>query len=183
MEATDVFVPRERTFSLLTGSPKHADYILPFFGTLASGVAAVGLGLARAAIDTFVAMAKTKTPPGSKRTLTNRELVQMDVARAEAKLRGARAFLYEAIEEATAKPSLLTRARLRLAASNAAEESAAVVGIAYKAGGGSAIYSKSPLQRHFRDANVVTHHIMVNDMATALAGKVMLGVDADTTTL
>jgi alkylation response protein AidB-like acyl-CoA dehydrogenase len=183
IEVTDVVVPRERSFSLLTGAPKHAGYTLPFFGVLASGVAAVGLGIARAAIDTFVAMAKSKTPPGSKRTLAHRDLVQMDVARAEAKLRSARAFLYEAVEEAVASPSLVTRARLRLAACHAAEESAAVVAIAYKGGGGSAIYAKSPLQRYFRDANVVTHHIMVNDVATTLAGRVLLGVESDTTTL
>ena len=75
------------------------------------------------------------------------------------------------------------RARLRLAACHAAEESAAVVAIAYKAGGGAAIYAKSPLQRYFRDAHVVTHHIMVNDVATTLAGRVLLGVESDTTTL
>lgn len=183
VEVTDVLVPRERSFSLLTGAPTHAGYTLPFFGVLASGVAAVGLGIARAAIDSFVAMAKSKTPPGSKRTLAHRDLVQMDVARAEAKLRSARAFLYEAVEEAVAAPSLLTRARLRLAACHAAEESAAVVAIAYKAGGGAAIYAKSPLQRYFRDAHVVTHHIMVNDVATTLAGRVLLGVESDTTTL
>lgn len=183
LEVSDVLVPKERTFSLVTGKPKHGGYEIPFFGVLASGVAAVGLGIARAAIDTFVAMAKSKTPPGSKRTLAHRELVQMDVARAEQKLRAARAFLFEAVDEATKTPSLVTRARLRLAASYAAEESAAVVALAYKAGGGSAIYAKSPLQRHFRDANVVTHHIMVNDVATTLAGRVLLGVESDTTTL
>ena len=183
VEVTDVVVPRERSFSLLTGTPTHAGYTLPFFGVLASGVAAVGLGIARAAIDSFVAMARSKTPPGSKRTLAHRDLVQMEVAKAEAKLRSARAFLYEAVEEAVASPSLLTRARLRLAACHAAEESAAVVAIAYKAGGGAAIYAKSPLQRYFRDAHVVTHHIMVNDVATTLAGRVLLGVESDTTTL
>jgi alkylation response protein AidB-like acyl-CoA dehydrogenase len=185
LEVTDVVVPRARTFSLLTGRPKHAGYTLPFYGVLASGVAAVGLGIARAALDTFVTMAKTKTPPGSKRTLAHRELVQLDVAKAEARLRAARAFLFEAMAEATAgdAPSLAARARLRLAAAHAAEESAAVTSVAYQAGGGSAIYAKSPLQRHFRDAHVVTHHVMVNATATTLAGRVLLDVESDTTTL
>jgi alkylation response protein AidB-like acyl-CoA dehydrogenase len=183
IEAVDVVVPRARTFSLLTGQPKHAAYTLPFFGILASGVAAVGLGIARAALDTFVAMAKSKTPPGSKRTLAHRELVQVDVARAEAKLRAARAFLFEAMAEAMAEPTLASRARLRLAAAHAAEESAAVTAIAYQAGGGSAIYAKSPLQRQFRDAHVVTHHVMVNATATTLAGRVLLDLESDTTTL
>jgi alkylation response protein AidB-like acyl-CoA dehydrogenase len=183
IEVVDVVVPRARTFSLLTGQPKHAGYTLPFFGILASGVAAVGLGIARAALDTFVAMAKSKTPPGSKRTLAHRELVQVDVARAEAKLRAARAFLFEAMAEAMAEPTLASRARLRLAAAHAAEESAAVTAIAYQAGGGSAIYAKSPLQRQFRDAHVVTHHVMVNATATTLAGRVLLDLESDTTTL
>jgi alkylation response protein AidB-like acyl-CoA dehydrogenase len=183
IEAVDVVVPRARTFSLLTGQPKHAGYTLPFFGILASGVAAVGLGIARAALDTFVVMAKSKTPPGSKRTLAHRELVQVDVARAEAKLRAARAFLFDAMAEAMAEPTLASRARLRLAAAHAAEESAAVTAIAYQAGGGSAIYAKSPLQRQFRDAHVVTHHVMVNATATTLAGRVLLDLESDTTTL
>lgn len=191
IEVADVVVPRARTFSLLSGRPKHAGYTLPFFGVLASGVAAVGLGIARAAIDTFVTMATTKTPPGSKRTLVHRELVQMDVARAEAKLRSARAFLFEAMEEAMAATAggndtpaaLIARARLRLAASHAAEESAAVTALVYQAGGGSAIYAKSPLQRQFRDAHVVTHHLMVSQTATTLAGRVLLHVESDTTTL
>ncbi len=192
LEVTDVVVPRARTFSLLSGQPKHAGYTLPFFGVLASGVAAVGLGIARAAVDTFVTMAKTKTPPGSKRTLAHRELVQMDVAKAEARLRAARAFLFEAMDEAVAAtqrdgteapPAIVARARLRLAASHAAEESAAVTALVYQAGGGSAIYTKSPLQRQFRDAHVVTHHLMVSRTATTLAGRVLLGVESDTTTL
>lgn len=183
-EVTDVVVPRSRTFSLLGDRPRHDGYALPFFGVLASGVAAVGLGIARAAIDTFVAMAKSKTPPGSKRTLAHRELVQVDVASAEAKLRAARAFLFEAIEEASAAPEALApRATLRLAAAHAAEEAAAATALMYRAGGGSAIYAKSPLQRHFRDAHVVTHHVMVSATATTLAGRVMLDVETDTAML
>ena len=189
IEARDVVVPHGRTFSLLSGQQKHAGYTLPFFGVLAAGVAAVGLGIGRAALDGFVAIAKSKTPPGSKRTLAHRELVQLDVARGEARLRAARAFLYQAMEEATAgwpadqTPSLALRARLRLAASHAAEEAAAVTALAYQAGGGAAIYAKSPLQRQFRDAHVVTHHLMVSPIATQLAGRLLLELESDTTTL
>ena len=189
LEVTDVVVPRGRTVSLITGLPKHAGYTLPFFGVLAAGVAGVGLGIARAALDSFVGMAKTKTPPGSKRTLAHRELVQVDVGKAEARLAAARAFLYEALEEASTvasasdAPSLTSRARLRLAATHAAEESAAVTSLAYQGGGGAAIYAKSPLQRYFRDAHVVTHHLMVAPTSTMLAGRVLLDLDSDTSTL
>lgn len=185
IEAKDVVVPRARVFSLIADRPRHEGYALPFFGVLACGVAAVGLGIARAAIDAFVAMAKTKTPPGSKRTLAHRELVQVDVARAEAKVRAARAFMHEALGEAIASggAALEPRARLRLAAAHAAEASAEAVASMYQAGGGSAIYARSPLQRHFRDAHVVTHHVMVSAAATQLAGRVLLGVETDTALL
>jgi len=182
LEVNDLEVARNRTFSLLSGQQKHAWCTLPFFGILAGGVAAVGLGLARAAIDSFVTMAQSKTPPGSKRTVAHRELVQLDVAKA--------AFLFEAMEEAIASADagqavapLAARARLRLAACHAAEEASAVTALMYQAGGGSAIYSKSPLQRYFRDAHVVTHHLMVSATATTMAGRVLLGVESDTTTL
>ena len=90
----------------------------------------------------------------------------------------------EATAGGTDTPAALTaRARLRIAASHAAEESAAVTALAYEAGGGSAIYARSPLQRQFRDAHVVTHHLMVSKTATTLAGRVLLGVESDTTTL
>ena len=188
IEVTDVVVPRARTFSLVTGTPKHAGYTLPFFAVLAGGVAAVGLGIARAAIDAFVSTAKTKVTPGGKRTMAHRELVQLEVAKAEAKLGGARAFLYETMEEvaraaANGPPPLAARARLRLAAAHAATEAAAVTALVYEAGGGSAIYATSPLQRHFRDAHVVTHHLMVSSTATTLAGRILLDLESDTTTL
>jgi alkylation response protein AidB-like acyl-CoA dehydrogenase len=72
---------------------------------------------------------------------------------------------------------------LRLAAAHAATECAEITTAMYRAGGGSAIYAKSPLQRHFRDANVVTQHIMVQDTAAQLAGRVLLDVESDTTLL
>lgn len=192
MSVRDVVVPRERTFSLLTSSPRHAGYELPFFGVLAAGVAAVGLGIARAALDGATAVVRTKVAPGGKRPHSHRELVQVEIARAEARLRGARALLHEALAEAVAlvreagpsDPRVLAgRARLRLAACHAATESAAVTAAMYELGGGAAIYSDHPLQRQFRDAHVVTHHVMVSTTALVMAGRVLLGVETDVTLL
>jgi len=174
LEVTDVVVPKERVFSLVQGDT-------PFFGLLAAGVAAVGLGIARAAVDAFVDLAKTKRPQGSKRTLAHRETTQLDVARAEARLSAARALLFAAIE--ARETDLVSRAKLRLAACHAAEEAAAVTTLVYQAGGGSVIYAKHPLQRHFRDAHVVTQHVMVGSAAATMAGRILLGVETDTTLL
>ena len=186
----DVFVPAARSFSLL-GTPVHDAplYRQPFFGTLAAGVAAVSLGIARAAIDALVELAGAKQAPGARKTLAHRELVQLQVARAEGLLHAARSGLFAAVSAAaedvarTGAASLHTRALVRVAACHAATACASAVDLAYEAGGGSSIYSKSPLQRCFRDAHVVTAHVMVNSTSLTAAGRVLLGLDGETSML
>lgn len=184
----NVEVPRERTFSLLTDRPRHAGYELPFFGVLAAGVAAVGLGIARASIESATSLVQTKRPPGSKKTLAHRELVQVEIARAEARTAAARGLLDSTLDAAmqivatTAHDDprcVAARARLRLAACHAATESAAVVAAMYELGGGSAVYARSPLARQFRDAQVVPHHLMVSSTALTMAGRALLGLEVD----
>lgn len=182
LSVADVVVPRERTFSLLTDKPRVAGYELPFFGVLAAGVAAVGLGIARASITAATALVQTKAPPGRK-PLAHREHVQTELGRAEGRVRAARGRLYEALHEALAEQSLANRAHLRLAACHAATEAAAVAAAMYELGGGTSIYARSPLQRQFRDAHVVTHHLMVSNTALTMATRVLLGVDVDVSTL
>ena len=183
----DVFVPAGRTFSLL-GAPVHDAplYRQPFFGTLAAGVASVSLGIARAAIDALVALAGSKQPPGARKSLAHRELVQLQVAQAEGELHSARAGLFAAVTAAaseaasTGAASLRTRALVRVAAAHTARACAHAVDLVYEAGGGSSIYTKSPLQRCFRNVHVVTAHVMVNATSTTTAGRVLLGLDGDT---
>jgi alkylation response protein AidB-like acyl-CoA dehydrogenase len=186
-EAKDVFVEESRSFALITDTPRAASpiFTLPFWGVLAAGVSAVALGIARAAVDAAVALAKSKQPMGAKRSIAQRELVQLDVARAESKVRAARAFLFEAAREAEAadRGSLKPRAILRLAATHAATESAAAVDLAYNVGGASSIYAKNPLQRHFRDVHVATQHLMVQKTIATTAGRVLLDLETDTSTL
>jgi alkylation response protein AidB-like acyl-CoA dehydrogenase len=185
LEVKDVVVPAERSFSLFTTAPRKTGPIhrLPFFGVLAAGVASVSLGIARAAIDAFVELAQKKTPLGSKRGIAHRELVQLAVATAEAKVRAARALLHCAVDDAEHEQDLRSRALLRLAACHASTECAAAVDTVYTAAGGTAIYATSPLQRHLRDAHVATQHVMVGATSSTLAGRVLLGVESDTSTL
>jgi indole-3-acetate monooxygenase len=189
-EANDVFVPASRHIAFL-GAPKHSSplYATPFFGLLASGVASVAVGIARGAIDQLVETAKGKVPPGAKRSIAHRELVQIAVARAEGKVRGASAGVRTAfvrVETEVASrgaASLEARALVRIAASHAATEAAAAVDLVYEAGGATAVYAKSPLQRQFRDVHVATQHAMVSSTSALLAGRVLLGIESDTSTL
>ena len=58
-----------------------------------------------------------------------------------------------------------------------------VVDVAYRAGGGSALYTSSPLQRRLRDIHTLTQHFGVKLDTFTLAGAVLAGQDVDTTFL
>lgn len=188
-EVEDAFVPEAHTLSLF-GPPRHTGtlYRQPVFGALAAGVAAVAIGLARGALDAFATLAKNKRI-GPDRTMASRELVQRDVGVATAMLDAAKATLVVALEsnarevERDGAASLATRARLRLAACHATKESAKVVDLAYEHGGGGAIYASSSLQRAKRDVHVATQHLMVAGTSATLAGRALLGLDGDYSSL
>ena len=75
------------------------------------------------------------------------------------------------------------RRRLRLAATNATLQSARTVDLMYHAGGGTAVYATSPLQRLFRDVHVATQHVLIAPRTYELIGRMALGLDTDTTHL
>ena len=191
MEVSDLFVPVERSVSLITDRPVQPGtlYKFPVFGLLALGIAGVALGIARGAIDALVTLASAKIPTGSQKRLADRPATQSQVARAEALLRSARAFLFEAVgetwREAAGKGTLgpEKRALCRLASTNAAITCAQAVDLMYEAGGGTSIYATSPLQRHFRDVHVLTQHMMVAPPVYELTGRLLLGLDTDISTL
>lgn len=186
-----LIVPASHSVSLVTDVPRHPGplYRFPVFGLLALGIAGVGLGIARRAVDELTTLAGTKSPSGSRRLLAERALVQAQVAEAEAALRAARAFLFEAVGDAwdaAARDGVIAtrgRALLRMAATHATTTAARVVDVMYTAGGGTAIYAASPLQRCLRDVHVVTQHTMVAAPTWEVAGRVLLGVDTDTAML
>ena len=162
---------------------------LSVFGLLALGIAGVALGIARRALDELVALAGGKTPTGSRRFLAERPVIHAEVARAEATLGAARAFLAETVgaawerAQAAGAIEVRERARLRLAATHATLASARAVDLMYGAGGGTAVYAASPLQRCFRDIHVATQHMMVAPATLELAGRILLGLEADSAML
>jgi alkylation response protein AidB-like acyl-CoA dehydrogenase len=186
----DLFVPEHRAAGLGIERPLERPlYAFPQFGLLAMGIAAVAMGLARAAIDELVGFASAKTPQGSSRALALRPAAQSDVARAEALLRSARSFYYETIqcawEAACERGAIDTEHRrdLRLATTHATRSSAEAVDLMYHLGGGTSVYRRSPLQRIFRDVHVATQHMMVSHSTLELTGRLFLGLETDTSLL
>ncbi len=184
-------VPEERSASLITDEPRCEGplYAFPVFGLLALSIASVGLGIARAAIDDLVELATAKVPAGSRRTLAQRSDAQAAVAAAEAQVRSARALVDDAVGEAwdaaraSGEVTTELKAGLRLAASHAMRSSRDAVDSMYELGGGSAIYESSPLQRRLRDVHVATQHMLVGPATWELAGRVLLGQEADASQL
>jgi indole-3-acetate monooxygenase len=57
----------------------------------------------------------------------------------------------------------------------AAQTAASIVDICYTAGGGTAPYNSSPLQRHLRDIHTLTQHAAVNESMLTRAGAFLIG--------
>jgi alkylation response protein AidB-like acyl-CoA dehydrogenase len=188
--ADDVFIPTHRTISLLDGPLVDASlYRFPLFGYFALSIAAAALGNARGAIDDLLDLAGRKVALGARRTLAEKPMTQAAVGQAEAALRAARAFYYQAIDDAwraaeSGGPvSVELRTGLRLAATHAVRTSAEVARSMYDLGGGSSIYETSPLQRRFRDANTATAHMQVNPAMWETTGRVLLDLPTNTSQL
>ncbi|WP_380068108.1 acyl-CoA dehydrogenase family protein [Dankookia sp. GCM10030260] len=187
---TDLFVPESHAAALgqdpVVSGPLYA---LPPPTVLGTTIAAVPLGIARAALDTVKEMSAGKTPRIGAALLRDRTVVQAAVGRAEAQLRAARAFLFEACEEAWSAASngapatLEQRAAVRLALAQAGEAAKAVVQIAYDIGGGSSVYDSCPLQRCFRDVHTASQHVQIQSAGFETAGRVLLGLEPGTPVL
>lgn len=180
--ADEVFVPDNRVLSIFDGPVIDRPlYRFPPFGFFAACITAAAMGNARAAIENFVELARTKKGVAASRTLAERSTIQAAVAAAESALEAARAGYYQAIDVAWQASQddppvpLEARTRLRLAATHGVRVSADVVRTMYDLAGGSAIYDGAPLQRRFRDAFTATAHFQVNEASRELPGRILLG--------
>jgi indole-3-acetate monooxygenase len=141
--------------------------------------------VARAAIDTFVELAQIKVPRSSSELLRDRPLVQAQLGKAEALLRSGRAFLFEVVGEmwqtVLAKELVTERQRseLRMAMTHAAQSAAEATHIVCAAAGTTSIFSKSPLERYARDAEVVTRHNQLQYVNYEAVGRSALGLESN----
>jgi alkylation response protein AidB-like acyl-CoA dehydrogenase len=145
----------------------------------------VAVGVARAAIDEFGALAGTKRPSHLPGLLAERPNAQAAAARAEALIGSGRAWVGSVLDEvwaaaATPGPIEATlHARARLAASHAVDSAIeAVEGLA-SAAGTTAGRLDGPWPRLLADVRAVGQHFMVGPQQMQTAGRVLLGLDPD----
>ena len=183
----DLFVPDEHTFSALDRRARVTGPMnrMHGFDLAGCGFCCVGLGVARAAIDTFVELAMVKTPRSSGELLRERVMVQALTGEAEALLRSGRALLFEVVEEmwqtALAKEPISERQRsdLRMAMTHAAQNAARATHMVCSAAGTTSIFAKSPLERYARDAEVVTRHNQLQFVNYEAVGRTMFGLESN----
>jgi alkylation response protein AidB-like acyl-CoA dehydrogenase len=184
---TDLFVPADHSliaFATQASQPGIL-YQLPFsfFSVM---LAAVPLGIARGAISALVDMAKTKRPTGAAVLLCEKPTAQIAIARAEALVRSARAFLFEALTQLTGEiaasgsASMQTRANLRLACTQTALNAVRAVDLMFETGGATSVYASCPIERCFRDVHAAMQHLALSETSLELAGRVLLGLDVGT---
>ncbi|MET0274079.1 MAG: acyl-CoA dehydrogenase family protein [Phenylobacterium sp.] len=177
---SDVFVPDARTF-LFFGSQRFQPgplYRLP--PTLyAYPVAAVMLGIARAAVEALVELAGR--PSTAPTPMAERASVQAALAKADALVGAARAHLhatlrdlYDAVQ-AGPIPDLV-RARARASAVHAPRLCVEAVDLVWQAAGASAIRETLVIERCFRDIHAARQHLGIAEDTAIDSGRVMLGL-------
>lgn len=182
---TDLFVPEE--FSSTREEPEQRRepgklYAFPMQGLYAIGAAGVGFGIARAMLDAFIELALRKAPRGLGR-LGDSATVQANVARQEAALGAARAYLVETLQEiwdiaddGFGVIDIPARARVRLACAHAIQAAIGVADFTYKAAGVDAIFPGSPFERRFRDMHTLSQQIQSRDSHFEAVGAILLGI-------
>ncbi|MBS0642402.1 MAG: acyl-CoA dehydrogenase family protein [Proteobacteria bacterium] len=184
---TDLFVPEAysgtREDPALRRDPGPL-YAFTMQGLYAVGVAGVAFGIARAMLDAFFALATEKTPRGLQR-LADSPVVQSNLARREANLGAARAYLTEILKDIYASADdiapigLQERVRVRLGCAHGINTAVEIADWVYKAAGTSAIFLGTPFERRFRDMHTLSQQIQSRDSHFEAVGRAMFNGDPD----
>jgi alkylation response protein AidB-like acyl-CoA dehydrogenase len=181
IQVDDVFVPEEYQCAFTDQSPHPGPlFRAGIFSVLSATIAAVALGIARAAIDEFGQLAQEKIPHRHTLPLTEHALVHERVAEAEALVRAGRAFLMQSVHEISTaaadgrEVTLALRTLKDLASCHATRSATQAVDLMFSAAGTSSIYASSRLDRCFRDVHTMGQHFGVGIQRMAAAGEFLL---------
>jgi len=183
----DLFVPEAfsttREDTALRRLPGRL-YAFPMQELYAVGVAAVAAGIARAMLEAFCRLAVQKAPRGMQRLAAD-AVVQAGVARMEARLGAARAYLVDILSDIWAGADergvigVRDCARVRLACTHAIQEAIAVAHFAYRTAGVDAILSGMPLERRFRDIHTLSQQIQAREAHFTAVGRILLDEETE----
>ena len=163
-----------------------AVYRLPLFAMFFSWVGAVVLGIAEAAVESYVQATRTRIARYSGQRLADHGTVHVKVAEARAAVAAARRLYLGNCDEAMATaragalPGARDRARYRAEGAYAARLCRQAVNTIMEASGGGGLYDSNPLSRAFRDIHAGSAHITQTwDPNAVTYGRLSLGLETD----
>jgi alkylation response protein AidB-like acyl-CoA dehydrogenase len=161
-------------------------YNIPMLTLYGIGFSGVTLGIARACLDAFMQVAQTKKSGGgvgATTVLRDNAVIQSQVAQATQRLRSARVFLLQMLDEiwqtssSTGKFTLEQRALLRVAITGAMDQARKVVDFACHAAGTTAIFQGGPFERRFRDLHTALAQGQAHLSNFESAGQALFGTE------
>jgi len=189
IEVKNLRVPADDSLDIFMGQScvPGALYRAPVV-SFALHIGAVAVGIAGHALADIIALVQTnKKRLYTGSAIADSPLFHYRLAHAETSLRAARELLM-AESRVVWQSSLTGRsptppetARVIGSVAWAAQTAASIVDSCYTAGGGTAPYNSSSLQRHLRDIHTLTQHAAVNEAMVARAGAFLLGKSPDFT--
>lgn len=181
-----VFVPDAYTVRRDIDAERRIDEPFYRFSTTSaysSGFAAVSMGIGRGMLDELKALAQTKKPSNTARTLRDSPVMHHLVAENEAKLRSARAFVLETIRDAedgirqTGALRTEDRVLMRLATTTAIKKAKEVAEFAYHEAGATAIFTSNPFERRMRDIHASAQQVQGRTGHIEICGQYFLGLN------
>ena len=184
--AKDVFIADDMVFPILTAEPQRQK---EFFSLGVVGLAAIGhsgwaIGASRRMLDEIAGFARTKT--GRAGLLGESDKFWFDYGQAEARVRAARAFLFEvwrdveASIEAGNRVSTQQISLVHLAKSAVHEAGVDACQFAYRAAGGASLRN-GVMQRVYREMLTAANHFTINANIVGAAGRDLGGVWSERT--
>lgn len=191
VEISDLVIPESHMVNPFRAPSRleGALWRIPWFSIQVICLAAVPLGIARGVIDRFIELAPAKrrsTVGGMGPALSEDPWVQAELAKAEASVQAARAYVLDAIagmwQTATLGDAITLdqRVRLRLAARHAMEASVQAIDGLFQLAGARATFSADPLQRAMRDIHTLTQHITYSVDVWAKHSRHVFGIEQPT---
>jgi alkylation response protein AidB-like acyl-CoA dehydrogenase len=181
----DLFVPADYSYTREWAADRRETgplYRISSYHLFGAAFAAVALGIARATLDAFIALASDKTPRYAAQVLRDNASIQLLTGLAETRLQAAHTFLVQTLRDlwdvAVAGESITVdqRATLRMAIINASHQAREVVDAAYHAAGATAIFEGNAFERRFRDMHSVSQQVQANASNFELLGQHLLGL-------
>lgn len=177
-----VFCPDAHSYEFAGSSAVSTAFLnLPLMDYAGLFIGAIALGISRGSLADLVKLARDKRPAFSDRLLSDSQVFQYELGKAEMTLRAARALLYaqanEVWDAAVARRTMkeVDRVAMRATAFQVTNLASQTLNAAYRMAGGSSIYDDNPIQRRFRDMHAVSQHAWNGEQHPGALGQAMVG--------